>query len=62
MSTELLINEVNSLSREVVVLHQQLEEDEKFLTLLESANQANIKERDEAYIYIGRLAVNGGEV
>ena len=62
MSTELLINEVNRLSREVVALHQQLEEDEKFLTLLESANQANIKERDEAYIYIGRLAVNGEEV
>ena len=59
MSTELLINEVNRLSREVVALHQQLEEDEKFLTLLESANQANIKERDEAYLYIGRLVVKG---
>ena len=62
MSTKILRDTIDRLSREVVALHQQLEEDEKFLTLLESANQANIKERDEAYIYIGRLAVNGEEV
>ena len=62
MNTKILRDTIDRLRREVVVLHQQLEEDEKFLTLLESANQANIKERDEAYIYIGRLAVNGGEV
>ena len=52
---------IDRLSREVAALHQQLEENERFLTMLESANQTNINERDEAYLYIGRLAVNVGD-
>ena len=40
-------------------LQKQLAENEKFLTLLESANQSNVRERDEAYLHIGRLAVTG---
>ena len=40
-------------------LKRQLRENEKLLTLLESANQSNVRERDDAYLYIGRLAVTG---
>ena len=40
-------------------LQRQLREKEKLLTLLESANQANIRERDDAYLHIGRLSVTG---
>jgi len=40
-------------------LQRQLRESEKLLALLESANQANVRERDDAYLHIGRLAVTG---
>ena len=40
-------------------LQRQLRENEKLLALLESANQANVRERDDAYLHIGRLAVTG---
>jgi len=40
-------------------LQRQLRENEKLLALLESANQANVRERDDAYLYIGRLTVTG---
>ena len=59
MNTKILMDTIDRLSREVVALHQQLEENERLLTMLESANQSNIKERDEAYLYIGRLVVKG---
>jgi len=40
-------------------LQRQLRESEKLLALLESANQSNLRERDDAYLHIGRLAVTG---
>ena len=40
-------------------LQRQLRESEKLLALLEAANRSNIRERDEAYIHIGRLTVIG---
>ena len=56
-----LLAKVIRLGNEIEALHQQASNNERYLTLLESANQTNINERDEAYTYIGRLAVNGGD-
>jgi len=48
-----LTNEIND------ELQRRLAETEQLLTLLEAANQSNLRERDDAYLHIGRLAVTG---